>query len=138
MINSLAEMNINVYVPYRNSKLTYLLKDALGGNSQTLFLACVSPADCDESETQSTLKVVLLFILMNDLCFQLKYAMQAAKIKNKPIKNMDTNQLEIRRLKVAAHTWMVTAVQAIFSHNGSQEEESLMHMMHRIDVKNFI
>ena len=46
-----------MHVPYRNSKLTHLLKDALGGNSQTLFLACVSPADCNESETQSTLNV---------------------------------------------------------------------------------
>ena len=45
------------HVPYRNSKLTHLLKDALGGNSQTLFLACVSPAESNESETQSTLQV---------------------------------------------------------------------------------
>lgn len=46
------------HVPYRNSKLTHLLKDALGGNSQTLFLACVSPAESNESETQSTLQVL--------------------------------------------------------------------------------
>jgi Kinesin motor domain len=45
------------HIPYRNSKLTHLLKDALGGNSNTLFLACVSPAECNESETLSTLNV---------------------------------------------------------------------------------
>jgi hypothetical protein len=45
------------FVPYRNSKLTHLLKDALGGNSQTLFLACVSPAESNEAETHSTLNV---------------------------------------------------------------------------------
>lgn len=45
------------FIPYRNSKLTHLLKDALGGNSQTLFLACVSPADSNESESYSTLSV---------------------------------------------------------------------------------
>lgn len=45
------------HIPYRNSKLTHLLKDALGGNSQTLFLACVSPAESNESETYSTLSV---------------------------------------------------------------------------------
>ena len=45
------------HIPYRNSKLTHLLKEALGGNSQTLFLACVSPADSNESETHSTLTV---------------------------------------------------------------------------------
>ncbi len=64
VINSLAdEQKIKnktaQHVPYRNSKLTHLLKDALGGNSQTLFLACVSPAESNESETQSTLQVCL-------------------------------------------------------------------------------
>lgn len=62
VINSLADEqklknNVKSFVPYRNSKLTHLLKDALGGNSQTLFLACVSPAESNESETQSTLTV---------------------------------------------------------------------------------
>lgn len=62
VINSLAdEQKIKnktaQHVPYRNSKLTHLLKDALGGNSQTLFLACVSPAESNESETHSTLQV---------------------------------------------------------------------------------
>jgi hypothetical protein len=63
VINSLADEqklkagNKVTYVPYRNSKLTHLLKDALGGNSQTLFLACISPAESNESETHSTLTV---------------------------------------------------------------------------------
>ncbi len=62
VINSLADEQklkngVKTHVPYRNSKLTHLLKDALGGNSQTLFLACVSPAESNESETQSTLTV---------------------------------------------------------------------------------
>ncbi len=64
VINSLADeqklkSGAKVHVPYRNSKLTHLLKDALGGNSQTLFLACVSPAESNEGETQSTLTVSL-------------------------------------------------------------------------------
>lgn len=49
--------NKSTFVPYRNSKLTHLLKDALGGNSQTLFLACVSPAESNDSESHSTLNV---------------------------------------------------------------------------------
>jgi len=48
------------HIPYRNSKLTHLLRDALGGNSQTLFLACISPAESNESETLSTLNVRLI------------------------------------------------------------------------------
>ncbi|KAG0260486.1 Kinesin-like protein kif21b, partial [Linnemannia exigua] len=43
------------HVPYRDSKLTRLLQDSLGGNSATLMLACVSGADADVSETISTL-----------------------------------------------------------------------------------
>ena len=55
------------HVPHRDSKLTRLLQDSLGGNSQTLMVACVSPADRDFMETLNTLK----------------YANRAKNIKNK-------------------------------------------------------
>eukprot|EP01033_Poteriospumella_lacustris_P010586 gene10587-7533_t len=104
VINSLAdEQKLKAgqkpaFVPYRNSKLTHLLKDALGGNSQTLFLACVSPAESNESETYSTLS----------------YARQARNIQNKPVKNMDETQAELRRLKLGMRTWMLKAVKLAF------------------------
>ncbi|KAI8991410.1 hypothetical protein BDF20DRAFT_950217 [Mycotypha africana] len=56
-----------LHIPYRDSKLTRLLQDSLGGNSQTLMLACVSPSDSNFLETLSTLK----------------YANRARNIKNK-------------------------------------------------------
>ena len=71
------------HVPYRQSKLTRLLQDALGGNSQTLFLACVSPSDTNASETLSTLH----------------YANRARNIKNAPTKNVDAAAEELRRLR---------------------------------------
>lgn len=86
------------HIPYRNSKLTHLLKDALGGNSKTLFLACVSPAEINESETYSTLM----------------YARQARNIQNKPIQNMDKTQMQIRRLKCTAKTWMIKALTMMY------------------------
>ena len=43
------------HVPYRDSKLTYLLKDALGGRARCTLLACVSPAAGQMEETLSTL-----------------------------------------------------------------------------------
>jgi hypothetical protein len=67
------------HIPYRQSKLTRLLQDALGGNSQTLFLACVSPADIHVNETLSTLY----------------YANRARNIKNVPSKNIDQRKLEL-------------------------------------------
>jgi kinesin family protein 4/21/27 len=97
------------HVPYRNSKLTHLLKDALGGNSQTLFLACVSPAESNESETYST------------LC----YARQARNIQNKPVINMDKTQFEIRRLKFAVKTWMLKACGQKFNDAGESARASL-------------
>ncbi len=72
-----------MHVPYRQSKLTRLLQDALGGNSQTLFLACISPSDTNASESLSTLH----------------YANRARNIKNAPTKNIDSNVLELQRLQ---------------------------------------
>ncbi|KAI8078398.1 P-loop containing nucleoside triphosphate hydrolase protein [Thamnidium elegans] len=76
------------HVPYRNSKLTRLLQDSLGGNSQTLMLACVSPSDSNANETTSTLK----------------YANRAKNITNRVIINqqlseVDTMKVEITRLR---------------------------------------
>jgi kinesin family protein 4/21/27 len=45
-----------VHVPYRDSKLTRLLQEGLGGNSRTLFIACISPADTSLDETLNTLR----------------------------------------------------------------------------------
>ena len=44
------------HVPYRDSKITRLLKDSLGGNSKTLMICCISPASSDFDETLNALK----------------------------------------------------------------------------------
>ncbi len=51
-----------VHVPYRDSKLTRMLQDSLGGNSQTLMICCVSPAESNMHETLSALRVSKLFV----------------------------------------------------------------------------
>lgn len=88
VISSLAEMaNPNAskkfYIPYRDSTLTWLLKDSLGGNSKTVMLAAISPADVNYSETLSTLR----------------YANRAKNIINKPTINEDPNVKLIRELR---------------------------------------
>ncbi|XP_053989871.1 chromosome-associated kinesin KIF4-like, partial [Hylaeus volcanicus] len=82
VISQLGDAGPSSYVGYRDSKLTRLLQDSLGGNSMTLMIACVSPADYNLDETLSTLR----------------YADRARKIKNKPIINQDPQVLEINRL----------------------------------------
>ena len=48
-----------VLVPYRDSVLTKLLQNALGGNSKTIMIAALSPADINYDETLSTLRYVI-------------------------------------------------------------------------------
>ncbi|CAG8487035.1 13777_t:CDS:2 [Acaulospora colombiana] len=59
VISALGDQNTakhSTHVPYRDSKLTRLLQDSLGGNAQTLMIACVSPAEFNLTETTNTLK----------------------------------------------------------------------------------
>lgn len=46
----------NQHIPYRNSKLTRLLKDSLGGNCQTIMIAAISPSSLFYDDTYNTLK----------------------------------------------------------------------------------
>ncbi|KAI9009638.1 P-loop containing nucleoside triphosphate hydrolase protein [Gaertneriomyces semiglobifer] len=78
------------HIPYRDSKLTRLLQDSLGGNAKTMMVATMSPASYNYEETLSTLR----------------YANRAKNIKNKPKINEDPKdamlrefQEEIKRLK---------------------------------------
>ncbi|XP_031717595.1 kinesin-like protein KIF21B isoform X5 [Anarrhichthys ocellatus] len=71
------------HVPYRDSKLTRLLQDSLGGNSRTVMIACVSPSDRDFMETLNTLK----------------YANRARNIRNKVVVNQDKTSQQISALR---------------------------------------
>ncbi len=69
------------YIPYRDSKLTMLLQDSLGGNTKTVMIANVGPADYNYDETLNTLW----------------YASRAKKIKNKPRINEDPKDALLRQ-----------------------------------------
>jgi kinesin family member 13 len=71
------------FIPYRDSILTWLLKDSLGGNSRTIMLATLSPAEDNFEETLSTLR----------------YADRAKRITNHAVVNEDPNARLIRELK---------------------------------------
>jgi kinesin family member 18/19 len=55
-INALCDPRVRNHVPYRNSKLTRLLKFSLGGNCKTVMIVCVSPSSAHFDETQNTLR----------------------------------------------------------------------------------
>jgi len=86
VISALADLSMGkkkVLVPYRDSVLTKLLQNALGGNSKTIMIAALSPADINYDETLSTLR----------------YADRAKKIKNKAVVNENPMDKLIRELR---------------------------------------
>ena len=81
VISSIAKNS--AHVPFRDSKLTRILQDSLGGNSRTTMIACVSPAESNYDESLSTIR----------------YASRARNIKNKPVVNRDPNSMLIESLR---------------------------------------
>ena len=71
------------HIPYRDSKLTRLLQDSLGGNTKTVMIANIGPADWNFDETLSTLR----------------YANRAKNIKNKPKINEDPKDAMLREFQ---------------------------------------
>ncbi|XP_064591820.1 kinesin-like protein KIF27 isoform X1 [Zonotrichia leucophrys gambelii] len=82
----------SVHIPYRDAKITRILKDSLGGNAKTVMIACISPSSLDFDESLNSLK----------------YANRVKNIRNKPVVNynpekdrIDEMELEIRLLREA-------------------------------------
>ena len=73
VINALTDPKGRTHIPYRDSKLTRLLENSLGGNCKTTMIATISPAQCSFNESLSTLN----------------FAKRAKNIKNRPIINED-------------------------------------------------
>ena len=73
VINALTDSKERKHIPYRDSKLTRLLENSLGGNCKTTMIATISPAQCSFNESLSTLN----------------FAKRAKNIKNRPIVNED-------------------------------------------------
>ncbi|CAL7938713.1 unnamed protein product [Xylocopa violacea] len=114
------------HVPYRDSKLTRLLRDSLGGNARTLMIACVSPSDVDAEETLSTLR----------------YAARARCIKNKPVINEDPKdallrqyQLELQRLKKMLESGDQLLAKELPTREGNDDEDSVRQKEYSEEVE---
>ncbi len=93
VINALVEHH--GHIPYRDSKLTRLLQDSLGGRSKTSIIATLSPSSAAVDETISTLVIlwvskkfdgIIFTLLFTRFLFQ-EYAFRAKTIKNQPVVN---------------------------------------------------
>ncbi|KFK27870.1 hypothetical protein AALP_AA8G439800 [Arabis alpina] len=103
------------HVPYRDSKLTRLLQDSLGGNSKTVMIACVSPADTNAEETLNTLK----------------YANRARNIQNKAVINRDpaTAQMQMMRSQIEQ-----LQTELMFYRGDSASFDELQILKHKISL----
>ncbi|XP_074652315.1 kinesin-like protein KIF28 isoform X3 [Tubulanus polymorphus] len=107
----------NVKVPFRDSVLTKLLKNALGGNSKTIMIAAVSPADINYDESLSTLRYELIQ-LKKELAEE--YEAQL-KENDKQVEDMKKSFEE--KLKAAQGTGEVSAIQAM-----QEKKKSVAHL----------
>lgn len=109
-------------VPYRDSILTWLLKDSLGGNSKTAMIACIAPSDYDE--TLSTLR----------------YADQAKRIRTRAVVNQDHVSAAERDAQIAAMAEEIRILQLNVSDSrrrekeGKEQEEKLEEYQNRVIV----
>ncbi|XP_076218613.1 kinesin-like protein KIF27 isoform X2 [Aptenodytes patagonicus] len=118
----------SVHIPYRDAKITRILKDSLGGNAKTVMITCISPSSSDFDESLNSLK----------------YANRAKNIRNKPVVNynpdqdrIDEMELEIRLLREALQNQQVSNQ---CSRNSNQERtriSSLEEQLTRLQVQCF-
>lgn len=94
------------HVPYRDSKLTRILQDSLGGNAKTLMITCVSPSDDCFNESLNALR----------------YANRARNIQNKPVVNRDETSSKIAELQ---REIFLLKSQRIGSHTASSDVRDL-------------
>jgi len=71
-----------VYIPYRESKLTSVLRQSLGGNSWSLFIACLSPSDDNYDENLSTLQYATKASTVTNVALQAQASLRKSKSKS--------------------------------------------------------
>ncbi|KAK5658510.1 hypothetical protein OQA88_1902 [Cercophora sp. LCS_1] len=96
----------NSVVPYRDSILTWLLKDSLGGNSKTAMIACIAPSDYEE--TLSTLR----------------YADQAKRIRTRAVVNQDSISAAQRDAQIAAMAEEIRMLQLVVGDSRRREKDA--------------
>ncbi|AOW03746.1 P-loop containing nucleoside triphosphate hydrolase protein [Yarrowia lipolytica] len=123
VISILAESssrNSAAVTPFRDSTLTWLLKENLGGNSKTVMVACISPTDY--SETLSTLR----------------YADQAKRIRTQAVKNQDILSAAQRDLQIEEMQERINELQNKVSEQSSRPDQSLQSTAEFQKIRNAV
>jgi len=102
----------NAHIPYRDSKLTRLLQDSLGGNSRTVMVACVSPADSNVEESINTLR----------------YAQRTRNIKNSAVRNVVVSAMSPAEAAALRRENQMLKLQLLQAKAAMNSMPSSMHM----------
>lgn len=100
--------NFEVFIPYRDSKLTRLLKDSLGGNTKTILIACITQSQNQIEET----------------IHSLNYAARAKRIKNKIKKNEFFESEDNGRINLIKENELASVISKLGERNGELEEKN--------------
>ncbi|XP_012327557.2 kinesin-like protein KIF27 isoform X1 [Aotus nancymaae] len=110
----------NSHIPYRDAKITRLLKDSLGGSAKTVMITCVSPSSSNFDESLNSLK----------------YANRARNIRNKPTVNfspksdrIDEMEFEIKLLREALQTQQASVSQTNQIHREGSPDTNRIHCL---------
>lgn len=108
------------HIPYRDAKITRLLKDSLGGSAKTVMITCVSPSSADFDESLNSLK----------------YANRARNIRNKPTLNfspesdrMDEMEFEIKLLREALQSQQASSASQASQTRESTPDKNRIHSL---------
>ncbi|XP_065735325.1 kinesin-like protein KIF27 isoform X3 [Phocoena phocoena] len=108
------------HIPYRDAKITRLLKDSLGGSAKTVMITCVSPSSLDFDESLNSLK----------------YANRARNIRNKPTLNfspesdrMGEMEFEIKLLREALQSQQASSNQTSQIHREGTPDKNRIHSL---------
>ncbi|MBN3293958.1 KIF27 protein, partial [Polypterus senegalus] len=109
------------HVPYRDSKITRILKDSLGGNAKTLMIACISPSSFNFDESLNSLK----------------YANRARSIRNKPIVNYnpDWDRINEMELEIQALRQALQNRRGALVNRANQASQSLTEEQEKIRIR---
>ncbi|XP_045154564.1 kinesin-like protein KIF27 isoform X3 [Echinops telfairi] len=114
------------HIPYRDAKITRLLKDSLGGSAKTVMITCVSPSSSDFDESLNSLK----------------YANRARNIRNKPTVNfspnsdrMDEMELEIKLLREALQSQQASSSRTSQTHSEGTPHKNRIHSLEELVVQ---
>jgi len=147
-INSLASSTPKSHIPYRNSKLTRLLKDSLGGNCKTVMIANVSPSILSYEDTHKTLEyanrakaiktkvsrtyvdidthVTQVVSVLRAEVTELRQKLKAAEEKNVTDTNTDNKQVEYLNFQISLMTNMLKEQFYILQSNNILTEDQII------------